>query len=1008
MNSRENFTNGGMVNPNHTKVSAGRSDFSGANPIPYNKPKSVSEEISEINIFDNTPSQKNDGTRIFNSVRQDSSASVSNVSSGHPKNSHFHNAGNIGFSIDDEGTTRLSQQKEIVGASHGYTINRQSSNPVPTPNTLRTAPENKISNASSDIANPTRIMPANRPNGTPVVTDSNVTRVIPAGTSNSAQVANNNPTRIMPTTSINNGTSTYADKNATRIMPATGSITGANVSSIPNNKMNVGSQVRPGTASIGTSSPVSNAATAGAVIGASGTVRSATPSNVNNTTRVIPRTVGVNGHAPNNSTTRIMPGIPANMKSTPGYNPANAPKPGIAPTSESMAGTINSRTVGDPNSKTTIAGNIPSKVNGGKTAVMPSVHLGTSETKTPPSDSSSKKRNKPKKSGNPWVGVLKFFLYIIFVIVISILLAKYFISVGNDVFAFVKDSYNFTDTIYSVKGETTNAFRVTESELSGDKFEFNYAFKNPLTQEELDALDASCMLINTSDNSVVHNYGKYTDDVSKGNPIVIDLSNGDMEGDIYVLRFTVNTGNNISHITEFTLNKKNVNVNIKQNASVSDVAKALKANGIIKHPAAFKLYINIKTDDDEKMEFVAGSHTLYLGMDYDEIISAITPKRNARSIVKLTFPEGSTVDDIIDILIKGGVKNSKQDYIDAMNRYADFDYRFINLLEERGFPSDRVYPLEGYLFPDTYEFYTDASPEAVLDKFLSNFNTKFDTSFYDEAERLGLSIDEILTIASLVETEAGNPDDKANISSVFHNRINKASEFPYLESDATTDYASYDLKSDLKLTDYKCSKCGEKDVKSHTKCSKCGNNNSYEVYKCASFNMNLSKYNLIDGTYYINFNVRTDTTRSVALIDINKKTSGDNVVYTITSKNVSDTPTDGDLKFTIVNASIDANNVLSCEFKLDHDFTSEAFMKFPIKLNLFRKAYNTYLTPGIMPSAVANPGYDSIIAALYPNSTNYYFFVADNAGNSHFSTTNEEHNATIAELERDGRSVTAN
>ena len=90
---------------------------------------------------------------------------------------------------------------------------------------------------------------------------------------------------------------------------------------------------------------------------------------------------------------------------------------------------------------------------------------------------------------------------------------------------------------------------------------------------------------------------------------------------------------------------------------------------------------------------------------------------------------------------------------------------------------------------------------------------------------------------------------------------------------------------------------------------------------------------------------------------------------------------------------------------LDHDFDSDEFIKFPMRLNLFRSDYDTYSVNGLMPGAVSNPGYESIIAALYPNSTNYYFFVADSSGNSHFASTLDQHNKNISDLVRDGKAV---
>lgn len=636
---------------------------------------------------------------------------------------------------------------------------------------------------------------------------------------------------------------------------------------------------------------------------------------------------------------------------------------------------------------------IPKNTDGGKTTVMPAVQNNKSKTQ----NSGKRKR----KKGSSWSGLLKFIIYIIFVGIISVLIAKYCISVGNDVFAFIKESYNFTDTVYSVKGETDNSLRITETKLNGDKFEFSYAFASPLTTEQLKSVDATLLITEAHDNSLVHNYGKFSDKVAQGKPISIDLSNAKLYDGEYVLRFTVNTGEGVQYITEFTMSKIIKEVSVEKDASTGDVAKELKKAGIIKHPAAFKLYVYIKKDGKD-VTYLDGEHMLYSGMDYDEIIYSLTPRASARSIVKLTFPEGSTTDEIINILIKGGVQNSKADYAEALNNLDLYDYQFIDLLKQKDFKDGRVYALEGYLFPDTYEFYTDSSPAAVINKFLANFNAKFDSSFYEEAAKLGMSVDDIVTIASLVENEAGNADDKGDIASVFHNRLKNPSVYQYLESDATTDYASFDLKANLKFTEYKCSKCGEKSVKNDTKCSKCGNSNTFENYRCASFSTDLSNYNLSDGNYYINFNIKANQTRSVVLIDINKKTENEKAVFTVTSKSATDTPSNGDMKVTVTKADITSKNVLNCEFKLDHNYDADSFMKFAIKLNLFRTAYNTYLSKGIMPSAVSNPGYDSIIAAIYPNTTNYYFFVADNTGKSHFTSTNAAHEAKIAELQRKG------
>ena len=759
---------------------------------------------------------------------------------------------------------------------------------------------------------------------------------------------------------------------ATRVMPAVSGAT-ANGSNIANNQNSANTQNIERPAVRTTAVPVKN----GAAVGNFGA------------TRVMPKVPSANG-APsgNQNATRIMPKVSAatnssvqNKTTAPGYVPVNA----------------------------VLGRNQNGHNYFGKAQQTKPVQPALDGTNNSSSGNKTKKRRQKKRVGC-FIGASKFILYIAFVIVASIFISKYIIGAGNDIFAFVKDSYNYTDTVYSTKGDTTNSLRKTETSLKGDKFEFEYAFATPLSDDEKNALDASVVVVNASTNSIVHNYGKFTQDVLDGKSISLDMSNADMLNGEYILRFTVGTGNSVFYITEFTFSRKPVNITVDEDASTSDIAKLLKKNGLIDYPSAFNLYARLKKGENKSLgtTYVAGDHMLYHGMDYDELLYALSPKINVRSIVKLTFPEGSTVDDIINILIKGGVKNSKEDYIRVMENYGEFDYRFIDLLEKQGLDKGRVYSLEGYLFPDTYEFYTDSSPEAVIDKFLANFDVKFDDSFYDEAEKLGLTVDEVVRIASLVESEAGNPDDKGNISSVFHNRLKNPGAFPRLESDATADYASYNLKSALKITEFKCSECDKKESKQHTKCSECGNVNSYKEYKCASFTVNLSNYDLVDSDYYISFSVSTDTTRASSNIYLSKKTEGDNSVYTVTNKNVTLKPELGDVGMVITEATIDKNGVLTCEVMLDHGFNTEDFLKFPMRLNLFRTEYDTYNTNGLMPGAVSNPGYESIIAALYPNTTNYYFFVADSSGNSHFASTLDQHNQNIANLVRNGKAVSAN
>ena len=131
---------------------------------------------------------------------------------------------------------------------------------------------------------------------------------------------------------------------------------------------------------------------------------------------------------------------------------------------------------------------------------------------------------------------------------------------------------------------------------------------------------------------------------------------------------------------------------------------------------------------------------------------------------------------------------TREGYEDAIQNY-DFDYWFLDELEESGIDEDRIYRLDGYLFPDTYDFYNSASEVSVLNKLLKRFGQIFTEEYKIQAELMGYSVDDIVNLASLIEKEAGTPSEFFKVSSVFHNRLNNWTGSPRLESDATIVYA---------------------------------------------------------------------------------------------------------------------------------------------------------------------------------------------------------------------------
>ena len=307
-----------------------------------------------------------------------------------------------------------------------------------------------------------------------------------------------------------------------------------------------------------------------------------------------------------------------------------------------------------------------------------------------------------------------------------------------------------------------------------------------------------------------------------------------------------------------------IDITIPEDASIADVAEILHENSIISYPSVFKMYSTIKKDDGK---FLAGDYSVSPSMSYDKLRAAFKPKR-ATGTSWVTIPEGSTVDEIIEIMTSYDI-GTREGYIDVINNY-DFSYYWF--VEEIPENPDRFYRLEGYLFPDTYEFYNSSSEETVINKMLARFNEVFAEDYRTKASELGYSIDQILTIASLIEKEAGKAADYRNVSSVFHNRLRNSANFPRLESDATVIYAMQVMA---------------------------------------------------DG-------VRPETV----------------------------TPDD---------------------LKLD-------------------TPYNTYLYNGLTPGPIANPSTSAIRYALYPAETSFYYFIADDHGNTLFASGWQEHQNNIQKV----------
>ena len=328
-------------------------------------------------------------------------------------------------------------------------------------------------------------------------------------------------------------------------------------------------------------------------------------------------------------------------------------------------------------------------------------------------------------------------------------------------------------------------------------------------------------------------------------------------------------------------------ITITDSDNIETIAAKLKSAGLIRYSGLFELYADVAVDDGE---IVPGTYTLSTLYDYHALVKSMNSYSSARETVEVLIPEGYTCAQIFALLEEKGVCS-----VADLEEYAANgelkDYWFLEGVE-RGTP----YCLEGFLFPDTYEFYVGDSAGRVLGKLLCDkvggFEVRFtelmeeklvtlnerlsammkkngfDQAYIDEHQ---MTIYDVVIVASMIERESTGAD-AYDISSVIYNRLTNAKKYPYLGIDATILYAL-----------------------------------------------------------------------------------GGNI-----------DPETGKVK-----------PLTKADLEMDHP-------------------YNSYIKPGLIPGPIANPGTNSLLAALDPNDTNYYYYVYNHVAGEHlFSKNEKEHNKNV-------------
>lgn len=234
---------------------------------------------------------------------------------------------------------------------------------------------------------------------------------------------------------------------------------------------------------------------------------------------------------------------------------------------------------------------------------------------------------------------------------------------------------------------------------------------------------------------------------------------------------------------------KEVTITVDLEDRLPDIAKKLQNADMIRYPTLFETFARLTGKGDN---ILVGSITFSEDMvyDYNALINAMSYRGGSKVTIEVMIPEGYNCAQIFALLDEKGVCSASKLEEYAANGELE-SYWFLSGVE-RG----HKYCLEGFMFPDTYEFYLDDEPRRVIEKFLNDFDYRFTDRMIDkfvalnQKTGLNLSLRDVVTMASIVEKEKASDLEGYSIASVFYNRLTHSGSFPFLNSDATILYAT--------------------------------------------------------------------------------------------------------------------------------------------------------------------------------------------------------------------------
>lgn len=242
-------------------------------------------------------------------------------------------------------------------------------------------------------------------------------------------------------------------------------------------------------------------------------------------------------------------------------------------------------------------------------------------------------------------------------------------------------------------------------------------------------------------------------------------------------------------------NQEVVSFSVKSGSSLSAVSKNLEAAGLIHNHTVFK-YMADFMGMGQKIQ--SGDYELTRAMSATEILDQLISGDGKPLTMKITIIPGWTVEDVANYLVEIKVLSSADEFLSLCKSGEAYNgYYFIEEVMKTGTVSRRKYALEGYLSPNTYEIYTSSSADTLIKRLLTQTEAAYLSGYDERAQELGLTMDQVFTLASMIEKEA-KTSDFAKVSAVFHNRLKAGMT---LGSDVTVKYVSGSQKMSLNDSD---------------------------------------------------------------------------------------------------------------------------------------------------------------------------------------------------------------